>query len=194
MPERRSPSGGRGNRRGRPAPDPAAPPVGEAPQYVVSPDLPARVQYLLDAQRLRAQPFTREQVFTTWKKAVDSLGDARLAGISLDGALQAANTAALVGCHAVLAAHGLRPAGDRGHHEVTFAAVAGLGLPGLGDLVPDSEEARALRRGSIYDPALASEADRATAIAWASRVLPHLRRALVAHDAALAPILRDVSA
>ncbi len=149
------------------------------------PERPPRIRQLLESKRLREQAFSRSDVVNLWRKAVESARDAELPGLSLDGALRSAYDAALNGCHALLATRSLRPAGGQGHHEVTFAAVEALGLDGLTDLVPDSEEIRSLRKGSVYDPGLATEADRDKALAWMCSILPPMRSALLEWDPSL---------
>lgn len=155
------------------------------------PERPYRIQLLLDSDRLREHAFDRSAVITLWQKAVASASDAVLPGLSLDGALRAAYDAALLAAHAILASRHLRVSSSQGHHEVTFAAVAAYDIPELENLVPDSERVRALRRGSLYDPVLATEGDRERAIAWMRAVLPRMRAALVAWDATLS---RDLAA
>lgn len=146
------------------------------------PDYPPALSRLIESNRLRRQAFSRSDVVNLWRKAIESGRDAQLPRISLDGALRSSYDAALNGCHALLATRNLRTAGGQGHHEVTFAAVEALGVDGLADLVPDSEEIRSLRKGSVYDPVLATEADREKAVAWMRSILPAMRSALVEWD------------
>jgi hypothetical protein len=109
--------------------------------------------------------------------------------MSIDGALRCAYDAGHMAALALLAAHGLRPAGGHGHHEVAFAAAAALGYEGLSELVPDSMEVRGLRRGSMYDPIIAGPEELAHALAWMRRTLPAIHRALQQVDPALGPLL-----
>ncbi|MGH7631940.1 MAG: hypothetical protein ACREOF_21610 [Gemmatimonadales bacterium] len=157
------------------------------------PELPPRLRRLLESKRLREQEFTRSDVINLWRRAVESARDAELPGLSLDGSLSSAYDAALNGCQALLAARHLRAAGGQGHHEATFAAVEALGLDGLTDLVPNSEEIRSVRRSSVYDPVLATEADRKKAIVWMRATLPPMRSALVSWDPTLDRDLLPVS-
>ena len=143
---------------------------------------PPRITRLLEMGRLREQAFTREQIGAVWLKAVESARDAELADLSLDGALRAAYAAGHLAALALLAAHGLRPGGGQGHHEAAFAGAAGLGHTQLEDLVPDSEEIRLLRKGSMYDPTVASPNDRDHALKWMRRTLPAIRAALLEAD------------
>jgi hypothetical protein len=129
--------------------------------------------------RLREHAFTASEVAALWAKALQSAADARLPDLSLDGALRSAYHAGHLGCLALLALHGLRPGGGQGHHEVAFAAAAALGGSILDDLVPESEEIRLLRVGSVYDPGLAGETDRERALDWIERTLPAIRTSLV---------------
>lgn len=142
----------------------------------------ALLRQYVAAGRLRERRAGRQEVITLWQKAVARLHDSALPGISLDGSLEAAYQAAHSACLAVLATRGLRTASGHGHHEMAFAGVAALGVPGLEELIPDSEQVRALRSGSMYDPVLATEEDRARSAAWARSVLPPMRRVLVGWD------------
>ena len=145
---------------------------------------PLLEQYLA-AGRLRERRASRRDVLTLWHKAVMRLRDSSLPGISLEGSLEAAYHAAHSACLAVLTTRGLRTASGPGHHEMAFAAAAALGVTGLEDLVPDSEQVRSLRSGSLYDPVLATEGDRERTTTWARSVLPRMRAVLVAWDASL---------
>jgi hypothetical protein len=152
-------------------------------------ELPERVQRLVEMGRVRAHASTPDEVVILWRKALESASDAALAGMSLDGALRAAYDGGHLAVLALLACHGLRPSGGQGHHEAAFACAAALGYPGLEELVPDSMEIRALRKGSMYDPSLADPSDRAHALAWVARTLPALRGAILVASPSLAPRL-----
>lgn len=152
---------------------------------------PERIQRLLDLNRLREQRTGREQVAALWQKAVESAHDAELPGLSIDGSLRAAYDAGHLAALALLAAHGLRPGGGQGHHEMAFAGAAALGYEGLADLVADSIEVRGLRKGSMYDPVIAGPAERDHALAWMRRTLPAIRKALLLADPDLATLLRQ---
>jgi hypothetical protein len=152
--------------------------------------LPARVQVLLDGKRLRQQSFSAPNIAALWEKAVAGARDAALPALSRDTSLQAAYTAGHTAALALLAAYSLQPAGGAGHHEVAFSTAVALGGAGLEDLVADSEEVRALRKGSVYDPVIATEPDRQRAIAWVLRTLPAIRGALIACDANLDNLLK----
>ena len=141
---------------------------------------------MLDAKRLREQATSAASVAAVWQKAVQSARDAELDGMSIDGSLRAAYDAGHMAALALLAAHGLRPGGGADHHEMAFAAAAAWGDPALADLVPDSEEVRGLRKGSMYDPTIAGPAERDVALKWMRRTLPAIRTALIAVDATLA--------
>jgi len=82
-----------------------------------------------------------------------------------------------------------RPGGGQGHHEMAFAGAAALGYKALADLVPDSMEVRGLRKGSLYDPAIASSGDRDHVLEWIRQTLPVIREALLVADPDLAPLL-----
>jgi hypothetical protein len=150
---------------------------------------PERLAWLIQSKRIVEEPFDRVAVAQLWRKAIDSARDAELDGISLDGAIRAAYDGALAGAFAVLAAYQLRVGSGQGHHEAAFAAVAALELEGLEDLVADSSEIRALRRGSVYDPILATDAGRTKAVAWTHKVLPVFRGALIETDGSLRTLL-----
>lgn len=152
---------------------------------------PPLLQQYVAAGRLREQPAGRLEVVNLWRKAIARFRDSALPGMSVEGSLEAAYQAAHSACLAVLATRGLRTASGHGHHEMAFAGVAALGVPALADLVPDSEEVRTLRSGSLYDPLLATEEDRAKAVAWARSVLPPMRAVLVVWDALLDAELAD---
>lgn len=143
------------------------------------------LQQYVAAGRLRERRSGRRDVITLWEKAVARLRDSALPGISIEGSLEAAYHASHSACLALLVTRALRTASGHGHHEMAFAGVAAFGLPGLEDLIPDSEHVRGLRSGSMYDPLLATEEDRARAVAWARSVLPLMREVLVAWDASL---------
>jgi hypothetical protein len=145
----------------------------------------AQVQLLLNANRLRDQQFGRAEVLTLWRKAVGAAHDAALTGLTSDNAVRLAYDAGHAAALALLAAHGLRTGGGPGHHEVAFAGAAGLGDPALADLVPDSEEIRRLRHGSMYDPVIAGPLEVADALRWVGQTLPAIREALVRRDASL---------
>lgn len=121
-----------------------------------------------------------------WQKAVGAARDAALPELTSDNAVRLAYDAGHAAALSLLAAHGLRTGGGPGHHEVAFAGAAGLGDPALADLVPDSEEIRRLRHGSMYDPVLAGPEEVADALRWMRQTLPAIRQALVNRDAILA--------
>ena len=146
---------------------------------------PDRIKNQLEIGSLRETGFSTDDVVNFWEKAVNSSRDAALGDISADGAIQSAYTATFNGCLAVLAYQGLRPGKSRGHHEAAFFGVHGFAIPGLEDLVADSTDIRSLRSASLYDPDMASEADRRRAIEWMRNVLPKLRAALVGWDQTL---------
>jgi len=150
---------------------------------------PAGIRKMLEMGRLREQSSTRAQVAAVWRKAVESARDAELQGMSIDGALRAAYDAGHLATLALLGAHGLRPGGGSGHHEMAFAGAAGLGHGTLSDLVPDSMEVRGLRKGSMYDPAIAGPEERDLALEWMRRTLPAIRDAPVSADAEMAALL-----
>ena len=146
---------------------------------------PERVQLVINTQRLREQRFSDAEVVAFWGKAVESAGDALLAGMSVDGALRSAYDAGHMAALALLALRQLRTGSGQGHHEMAFYAAAAFGDAGLEDMVADSEEVRRLRRGSMYDPVIAGEKERTMALAWMRKTLPAIRDALVKTKPAL---------
>jgi len=144
---------------------------------------------MLAIGRLREQTFSRPELVAVWKKAVESAQDAELPAMSLDGALRSAYDAGHLACLALLASHGLRPGGGPGHHEMAFAGAAAVGGIPFADLVPDSEEVRLLRTGSMYDPGLADDSDLHCTLGWMRRTLPSIRATLVELDPVLATLL-----
>lgn len=144
---------------------------------------------MVDSKRLREQPSSRANIAAVWRKAAESAHDAELAGMSIDGSLRAAYDAGHMAALALLAVYGLRPTSGQGHHEMAFAGAAALGGAALADLVPDSEAVRQLRKGSMYDPAIAGPEDRQVAIDWMHRTLPAIRKGLLAADPSLGALL-----
>ena len=166
-----------------------APPGGPQGSTSDEPTLPARVQRLLshgDLARVDATPVDVAQI---WRKALENAHDAELPDISLEGAIQSAYTAGFNAALCLLLAYGLKTRSGRGHHERTFSVAKELGGARLKDLVAESSEIRGLRAGSVYDPVLADEEDRALAIEWMRKTLPLIREALAEADQALAPRL-----
>lgn len=144
---------------------------------------------MLSAGDLSQVEATPADVAGLWMKALQSASDAELSDISLEGAIQSAYTAGLNAALCLLLACGLKTRSGGGHHERTFSVAQELGGPRLKDLVVESSEVRGLRTGSVYDPALADEDDRALAVQWMKKTLPLIREALVEADQALAPRL-----
>ena len=149
--------------------------------------MPDRLQWMLP--HLEQKAFNRAEVYSFWQKALAKANDATLPGLSVDSALEAAYSAGRLGCVAVLAGRHIRVRARTGHHEMTFAAVAALELPGCSDLSADSEEVRGMRIAADYHSTPATLEEREHAIAWMQRTLPVLRAALVAGDPALAPYI-----
>lgn len=153
-------------------------------------EFPQRITSLLEMGRLKKQPATREQVVAVWQKAVECARDAELKGLSIDGALRLAYDAGHLAALALLLAHGLRTGSGQGHHEIAFAAASALSEEALRDLVPNSEEIRGLRKGSMYDPVIAGPDDRDHALDWMRQTLPAIRKALIAAQPDLAARLQ----
>jgi uncharacterized protein (UPF0332 family) len=153
--------------------------------YRLGPTAPDRIRLLLEDRRLKEQEFAQADVVAVWQKAAESARDAALKELSVDSAIRLAYDAGHLGALALLAVYGLKPSSGQGHHEMAFHAAAALGGEPLDDLVPDSEEIRGLRKGSMYDPAIAGEAERELALKWIARALPLIRAAMVKADSVL---------
>jgi hypothetical protein len=150
---------------------------------------PERIVLLLRDNRLIEQRFSHRDITSVWQKAVSTASDARVPVLSVDSAIRLAYDAGHAAALALLNAHGLKTSSGRGHHELTFYAAAALAGDVLVDFVADSEEIRHLRHGSMYDPVIATERDRLSALAWLALVLPAVRSALVDLDATYAKTL-----
>lgn len=157
--------------------------------YRLGVNVPDRIRLLLDDRRLKEQDFAQLDVAAVWQKATESANDAAIKQLSVDSALRLAYDAGHLAALALLAVHGLKPSSGQGHHEMAFHAAAALGGAALGDLVAESEEIRGLRKGSMYDPAIAGESERKLALEWIGRTLPRIRTALVKADLALETLL-----
>jgi hypothetical protein len=153
--------------------------------YRLAAKVPDRIRLLLDDWRLKEQEFAQPDIVAVWQKAANSARDAALKELSVDSAIRLGYDAGHLGALALLAVHGLKPSSGQGHHEMAFHAAAALGGASLDDLVADSEEIRGLRKGSMYDPAIAGERERHLALEWVRRTLPLIRTALVNADSAL---------
>ncbi len=160
--------------------------------YRLGVNVPDRIRLLLDDRRLKEQEFAQVDVAAVWQKATESACDAAIKQLSVDSAIRLAYDGGHLAALALLAVHGLKPSSGQGHHEMTFHAAAALGGDILEDLVADSEEIRGLRKGSMYDPAIAGEAERTLALSWIVRTLPLIRTALVKADATLGSLLGKV--
>jgi hypothetical protein len=88
------------------------------------------IERLVAERTLARQDFDDAQVAGFWAKALASFSDARVAGISADGAFQLAYTAGLQATFAVLAARGLRVKSTASHYKA-FYAMQKLEVPSL---------------------------------------------------------------
>lgn len=145
--------------------------------------LPERLSWMQDY--IERVEFTRAEVVGLWNKAAVGANDASLPAMSPDGVLRSAYDAGRIAATAVLAARHMRIRSKGSHHQYTFSAVGALELPGLADIIVDSEEVRGLRADSEYGAQPASDGDRDLARAWMKRTLPLLRASLVSGDPAL---------
>jgi hypothetical protein len=164
---------------------------GSAPSRPGWPDpLPERLAWMQDY--IERVAFTRAEVLGLWNKAAVSANDALLPAMSTDGVLRSAYDAGRIAAAAVLASRQMRIRSKGSHHQYTFSAVGSLDIPGLNDIIVDSEEVRGLRADSEYGAQPASAADRDLARAWMKQTLPLLRASLVAGDPELASRLSPV--
>ena len=161
----------------------------EATGSAVTPTWPHQIRLLLDSRRLRDQPSSTAAVAAVWQKAVECAHDAELPKLSIDGGLRLAYDAGHLAALALLAAHGLRTGSGPGHHDLAFYGAAAFGHLGLEHLVPDSEEVRSLRKGSMYDPVIAGRREQKAALAWMQRTLPAIRDALLVARPQLSGVL-----
>lgn len=154
------------------------------------------IERLLAERSLARQEFDDAQVAGFWAKAAGSYADARVPGISRDGAFQLAYTAVLQATFAVLAARGLRVKSTASHYKA-FYALQKLGDESLRRHAIRFDEMRVTRHESIYEPE-EDEGEMAArlqeALATLADVLPLMRtwlaterRRLVGTLAPLAP-------
>lgn len=140
---------------------------------------PERIDWMIKSGALREGSFSEGEVVNLWSKAMSYAKDAQIADLSIDGAIQSGYAAVFHACLAVLAYHRLRTGTTKNHHENVFAGVNAYDIPGLENLIPESTEIRSLRKGSMYDPVLADETDRANTIKWMLDSLPKMHSAFV---------------
>ena len=146
--------------------------------------LPVKLKWL--EPRIEQVVFTRAEVVVYWGKALAKAKDAAIKGLSTDTALESAYSAGRLAALAVLASRHIRITAKSGHHELTFSAVAALGLKGCDDLVAESEEVRLARHNADYLAETASPEEVQHALAWMRRTMPLLRAALIQGDPELA--------
>jgi hypothetical protein len=110
----------------------------------------ADIDRLVGERSLERQNFRDEEIVSFWSKAAASYADARVAGLSTDGAFQIIYKAALQASIATLAAHGLRVKSTANHYK-TFYALQKLAAA-LEPHGADFQEMRAVRNDSVYEP------------------------------------------
>lgn len=151
------------------------------------------IDRLVAERSLALEEFDDAQVAGFWTKAVASYSDARVPGVSSDGAFQLAYTAALQATFAVLAARGLRVRSTASHYKAFYA------MQKLDDALRRHavhfDEMRATRHESIYEPdeddaTLASRL--AEAVSYLASAPPEIRSWLIAARPGLARTLRSV--
>lgn len=140
---------------------------------------PERINWLLESRALVEQPFDDSDIVNLWNKAMAKAADARISGLSLDGAIESAYIAVLNACFALLAQQGLKTTSARQHHENTFAGINAFSLPGLEELMPQSNRIRSLRSSATYDPDMATTSERDEALQLAKNTLPILHSTLI---------------
>ncbi len=69
---------------------------------------PDRINWLLESRALGEQSFDDNDIVNLWNKAIAKAVDARISGLSLDGAIESAYIAVLNACLALLAQQGLK--------------------------------------------------------------------------------------
>ncbi len=141
--------------------------------------LPEGINRLVGMGGIRHQTFDESDVAALWNKAVSHAADAKLAGMSLDGATNSGYSAVMEAAMAVMAHHGLRAGNVRNHHEMIFSALDAFEISGLEDLVADSTKVRSYRKGALYDPDIATQKERDETLAWMDATLPILYSLLV---------------
>ena len=152
---------------------------------------PARIQRLIGSRELEEIVPSPEKIVILWGKAVASGRDARK-GLSADNAITLAYQAATQAASAYLESAGYRTRGGRpGHHYNTFYALAAFQLEGLESVDVESETIRRKRAASFYDRVEATERDVRSVLEWLDRLLPAIRRELVAERPAINDSLSD---
>lgn len=107
------------------------------------------IDRLVADRSLVREEFRDEEVVSFWSKAAEGYADARVPGLSSDGAYQCIYRAALQASIATLAANGLRVKSTANHYK-TFFALQKL----TAALEPHGamfNEMRALRNESVYE-------------------------------------------
>lgn len=140
---------------------------------------PARIDWLLSSRALLEQSFDDNDIVNLWNKAMAKAADARIAGLSVGGAIESAYMAVLNACLALLAQQSLKTTSAKQHHENTFAGINAFAIPGLEELMPQSGRIRSLRTSATYDPDIATTSERGEALRFAKKTLPILHSTLV---------------
>jgi hypothetical protein len=97
------------------------------------------IERLISERSVVRESFDNSQVAGSWAKAVASYSDARVPGVSTDGALELVYTSCLQATFAMLAARGLRVKSTGSHYKAFYAlqrldlaGAAGVRHPGQG--------------------------------------------------------------
>jgi hypothetical protein len=151
------------------------------------------IERLVAERSLAREEFDDAQVAGFWAKAVSSYADARVPGISSDGAFQLAYTAGLQATFALLAARGLRVKSTARHYKAFYA------MQKLDDALRRHairfDELRATRHESIYEPE-EDEAEMAARLAGAlaalGEALPEIHASIMAARPRLAGSLPSI--
>lgn len=111
----------------------------------------ARLRMMVESRELEEAAAEDVEVLGTWRRAVQSLRDATIPGLSAESAYTLAYQAGLQGATAVLRAAGYRVRETpRGHHRLTFLGLAALQLPGLSEMGRRLNETRLGRHEAVY--------------------------------------------
>lgn len=151
----------------------------------------ARIEVMIASRELEERPADDGEVLGLWRKAVATEADSRVAGLGAGSAFVLAYQGALLAATAVVRAAGYRVRETpKGHHWLTFAALAALGVERLSESGRRLNELRLGRHDALYD--WRSETDAATLAelrAVTGRLFPAAREWLRARRPALAEAL-----
>ncbi|MHB1195159.1 MAG: hypothetical protein ACYC6F_19220 [Longimicrobiales bacterium] len=112
----------------------------------------ARIRIMLDSRDIEELAAPDGEVLGMWAKAIRTHRSAALPGLAEDpdARFTLLYQSALQAATAVVRAAGYRVRGEH-NHQITFAAVAALGSPGLSEAARDLNVIRQGRHAAIYD-------------------------------------------